>query len=122
VSGDIIDELTWRGLIAQSTDLDALRSALAANWLRRYGQNIDPEGEITVASGATELLIDAAGIRSLVDRQRLRFVLLANPVPSASNTAIVGVRAWVRGACSPVMSGHYRQGAGVRLTLYDCRP
>ena len=66
--------------------------------------------------------IDAAGIRSLVDRQRLRFVLLANPVPSASNPAIVGVRAWVRGACSPVMSGQYRQGAGVRLTLYDCRP
>ncbi|MFE3446946.1 tyrosine--tRNA ligase [Nocardia sp. NPDC059180] len=29
MSGHIIDELTWRGLIAQSTDLDALRAALA---------------------------------------------------------------------------------------------
>ncbi|WP_280235214.1 tyrosine--tRNA ligase [Nocardia cyriacigeorgica] len=28
-SSHIIDELTWRGLIAQSTDLDALRAALA---------------------------------------------------------------------------------------------
>ncbi|WP_063050433.1 tyrosine--tRNA ligase [Nocardia arthritidis] len=31
MSGDIIDELTWRGLIAQSTDLDALRAAAAGS-------------------------------------------------------------------------------------------
>ena len=66
--------------------------------------------------------IDASGIRSLVDRGSLRFVLLSDPTPSSSNMAIVGVRQWVRAACAPVMSGHYREGAAVRLTLYDCRP
>ena len=33
---DIIDDLTWRGLIAQSTDLDALRRELAAGPLTLY--------------------------------------------------------------------------------------
>ena len=36
VAEDIIDELTWRGLIAQSTDLDALRRDLAAGPLTLY--------------------------------------------------------------------------------------
>jgi aspartate/methionine/tyrosine aminotransferase len=48
-----------RNQYALSYGIPRLRSALADNWLRRHGQNIDPEGEITVASGATELLIDA---------------------------------------------------------------
>lgn len=33
---DVIDELAWRGLIAQSTDLDALRADLAAGPLSLY--------------------------------------------------------------------------------------
>ena len=33
---DIIDELSWRGLIAQSTDLDALRAAFAAGPVTYY--------------------------------------------------------------------------------------
>ncbi|MGV9821478.1 tyrosine--tRNA ligase [Nocardia xishanensis] len=41
MSGDIIDELTWRGLIAQSTDLDALRAALADGPLTLYA-GFDP--------------------------------------------------------------------------------
>lgn len=41
VSSDIIDELTWRGLIAQSTDLDALRAALADGPLTVYA-GFDP--------------------------------------------------------------------------------
>ncbi|MFE7745761.1 tyrosine--tRNA ligase [Nocardia sp. NPDC057455] len=41
MSGDIIDELTWRGLIAQSTDLDALRAAAAAGPLTLYA-GFDP--------------------------------------------------------------------------------
>ena len=65
---------------------------------------------------------DAASIRSLVDRQELRFVLLADPTPSPRNSAIVGVRDWVLASCAPVMSGHYREGVAVLLTLYDCRP
>ena len=36
VAEDIIDELTWRELIAQSTDLDALRRDLAAGPLTLY--------------------------------------------------------------------------------------
>ena len=38
---DIIDELTWRGLIAQSTDPDELRKALAAGPVTLYG-GFDP--------------------------------------------------------------------------------
>ncbi|MEU7767815.1 tyrosine--tRNA ligase [Nocardia sp. NPDC049190] len=41
MTGDIIDELTWRGLIAQSTDLDALRAAAIAGQLTLYA-GFDP--------------------------------------------------------------------------------
>ncbi|MEU0543710.1 tyrosine--tRNA ligase [Nocardia sp. NPDC005978] len=41
MTGDIIDELTWRGLIAQSTDLDALRADLAEGPLTLYA-GFDP--------------------------------------------------------------------------------
>ena len=36
-----------------------LRQAIAATWQRQYGRTVEPEAEITVASGATELLLDA---------------------------------------------------------------
>jgi tyrosyl-tRNA synthetase len=36
VSADVLDELTWRGLIAHSTDLDALRQELAAGPVSLY--------------------------------------------------------------------------------------
>src|SRR6478672_5878249 len=36
-----------------------LRRAIAADWARDWGREVDPEGEITVASGATEILADA---------------------------------------------------------------
>lgn len=36
-----------------------LRKAIAATWQSAYGRGIDPETEITVGSGATELLLDA---------------------------------------------------------------
>jgi tyrosyl-tRNA synthetase len=36
VSADVVDELSWRGLIAHSTDLDALRSQLAAAPMTLY--------------------------------------------------------------------------------------
>ncbi len=41
VSADIIDELTWRGLIAQSTDLDALRAEAAKGPITLYS-GFDP--------------------------------------------------------------------------------
>ncbi|AYF76200.1 tyrosine--tRNA ligase [Nocardia yunnanensis] len=41
MSGDIIDELTWRGLIAQSTDLDALRASAAKGPITLYA-GFDP--------------------------------------------------------------------------------
>jgi tyrosyl-tRNA synthetase len=41
VTDDIIDELTWRGLIALSTDQDELRRALAAGPVTLYG-GFDP--------------------------------------------------------------------------------
>jgi len=36
-----------------------LRRAIAAAWRRQHGRAVDPDGEITVGSGATELLLDA---------------------------------------------------------------
>ena len=41
MTDDIIDELTWRGLIALSTDQDDLRGALAAGPVTLYG-GFDP--------------------------------------------------------------------------------
>jgi aspartate/methionine/tyrosine aminotransferase len=36
-----------------------LRRAIAATWARDWGRDLDPDAEITVASGATEVLADA---------------------------------------------------------------
>lgn len=43
VTENILDELTWRGLIAQSTDLDALRKDLEAGPVTLYA-GFDPTG------------------------------------------------------------------------------
>jgi aspartate/methionine/tyrosine aminotransferase len=48
-----------RNQYAPSAGVPRLRAALAAGWQRRYGQAIDPVSEVTVACGATELLLDA---------------------------------------------------------------
>jgi aspartate/methionine/tyrosine aminotransferase len=48
-----------------SAGLARLRAGLAADWLRRHGQSVDPESEVTVAAGATELLFDA--LMGLID-------------------------------------------------------
>jgi len=42
-----------------------LRRAIAADWARTWGREIDPETEVTVASGATEVLADA--LLALID-------------------------------------------------------
>ncbi len=42
-----------------------LRRAIAADWARAWGREIDPEAEVTVASGATEVLVDA--LLALID-------------------------------------------------------
>ncbi len=63
---------------------------------------------------------DAAAIAAEVAQQRLRFVLLADIVPSAGNSAIVGVRNWVQLSCAPVLHGDFRDGSTIPLTLYDC--
>ena len=36
-----------------------LRQTIAATWARDYGRAVDPEGEVTVTSGATEAIADA---------------------------------------------------------------
>ncbi|MBF6357798.1 tyrosine--tRNA ligase [Nocardia higoensis] len=69
MSGDIIDELTWRGLIAQSTDLDALRSALAGGPLTLYA-GFDPTAASLHAGHLVPLLalkrFQRAGHRPIV--------------------------------------------------------
>ncbi|MGQ4600014.1 tyrosine--tRNA ligase [Nocardia sp. R6R-6] len=69
MSGDIIDELTWRGLIAQSTDLDALRAAAAAEPLTLYA-GFDPTAASLHAGHLVPLLalkrFQRAGHRPIV--------------------------------------------------------
>ncbi len=48
-----------RNQYAPSAGVPRLRAALAADWQQRHGQTVDPATEVTVASGATELLFDA---------------------------------------------------------------
>ncbi|MEV6138719.1 tyrosine--tRNA ligase [Nocardia sp. NPDC051990] len=69
MSGDIIDELTWRGLIAQSTDLDDLRAAAAAGPLTLYA-GFDPTAASLHAGHLVPLLalkrFQRAGHRPIV--------------------------------------------------------
>ncbi|MEV0361004.1 tyrosine--tRNA ligase [Nocardia sp. NPDC050697] len=69
MSSDIIDELTWRGLIAQSTDLDALRAALAGAPLSLYA-GFDPTAASLHAGHLVPLLtlrrFQRAGHRPIV--------------------------------------------------------
>ncbi|RJO69320.1 tyrosine--tRNA ligase [Nocardia panacis] len=69
MSGDIIDELTWRGLIAQSTDLDVLRAALTPGPLTLYA-GFDPTGPSLHAGHLVPLLalrrFQRAGHRPIV--------------------------------------------------------
>ena len=54
-----------RNQYAPSAGVPRLRRALADDRQTRHGQAVDPETEVTIASGATELLLDA--ILGLVD-------------------------------------------------------
>ncbi|MTE13778.1 tyrosine--tRNA ligase [Nocardia aurantiaca] len=69
MSGDIIDELTWRGLIAQSTDLDALRAAAAEGPITLYA-GFDPTAASLHAGHLVPLLalkrFQRAGHRPIV--------------------------------------------------------
>ncbi|WP_433561731.1 tyrosine--tRNA ligase [Nocardia sp. CA-151230] len=69
MSGDIIDELTWRGLIAQSTDLDALRAAAAKDPITLYA-GFDPTAASLHAGHLVPLLalkrFQRAGHRPIV--------------------------------------------------------
>jgi aspartate/methionine/tyrosine aminotransferase len=44
---------------APSHGLPRLRRAIAADWTARYGQDIDPDSEVTVTTGATEAIFVA---------------------------------------------------------------
>ncbi|MCX4098308.1 tyrosine--tRNA ligase [Nocardia sp. alder85J] len=69
MSVDIIDELTWRGLIAQSTDLDALRAEAAKGPITLYA-GFDPTAASLHAGHLVPLLalkrFQAAGHRPVV--------------------------------------------------------
>ncbi|MDV6012274.1 tyrosine--tRNA ligase [Haloechinothrix sp. LS1_15] len=69
MSEHIIDELSWRGLIAQSTDLDALRTELDAGPVTMYC-GFDPTAESLHAGHLVQLLtlsrLQRAGHRPVV--------------------------------------------------------
>ena len=50
---------------AHPAGVPALRHAIAADWSRRYGVDVDPDTQVTVTSGATEAIFDA--IMALLD-------------------------------------------------------
>jgi tyrosyl-tRNA synthetase len=96
VAAEILDELSWRGLIAQTTDIDALRKDLDAGPVTLYA-GFDPTGDslhvghlmplltlrrfqltghrpIVLAGGATGLIGDPSGRdteRALADRAQI---------------------------------------------------
>jgi tyrosyl-tRNA synthetase len=96
VTADILDDLAWRGLLAQSTDVEALRRDLDAGALTLYA-GVDPTGDslhagnlmplltlrrfqlaghhpIVLAGGATGLIGDPSGRdteRTLADADRV---------------------------------------------------
>ncbi|MDJ0393214.1 tyrosine--tRNA ligase [Rhodococcus sp. G-MC3] len=69
MSGNIVDELTWRGLIAQSTDLDELKKATSAGPITLYA-GFDPTGPSLHAGHLVPLLalkrFQRAGHRPIV--------------------------------------------------------
>jgi tyrosyl-tRNA synthetase len=69
VGTNILDELEWRGLIAQSTDLDALRRDLADGVLTLYA-GFDPTAPSLHAGNLMQLLtlrrFQQAGVRPIV--------------------------------------------------------
>ena len=69
VTNDILDELQWRGLIAQSTDLEALRAHLDAGTVSLYC-GFDPTGPSLHAGHLIPLLtlrrFQLAGHRPIV--------------------------------------------------------
>ncbi|WP_280347952.1 tyrosine--tRNA ligase [Nocardia neocaledoniensis] len=69
MTGDIFDELTWRGLIAQSTDLDEMRAAAATAPLTLYA-GFDPTAASLHAGHLVPLLalkrFQRAGHRPIV--------------------------------------------------------
>lgn len=69
VGTDILDELAWRGLIAQTTDLDALRRDLTSGVLTLYA-GFDPTGPSLHAGHLVPLLtlrrFQQAGARPIV--------------------------------------------------------
>ncbi|OZM76619.1 tyrosine--tRNA ligase [Pseudonocardia sp. MH-G8] len=66
---DILDELEWRGLIAQSTDLDALRRELGEGVLSMYA-GFDPTAPSLHAGNLMQLItlrrFQQAGVRPIV--------------------------------------------------------
>lgn len=69
MSGNIVDELTWRGLIAQSTDLDELKKAASGGPITLYA-GFDPTGPSLHAGHLVPLLalkrFQRAGHRPIV--------------------------------------------------------
>jgi tyrosyl-tRNA synthetase len=69
VPADILDELTWRGLIAQTTDADALRRDLAAGAVTLYS-GFDPTAQSLHAGHLVQVLtlrrFQLAGHRPIV--------------------------------------------------------
>jgi tyrosyl-tRNA synthetase len=55
VGADVLDELAWRGLISQSTDLDALRSEMAKGPITLYC-GFDPTAESLHAGNLLQLI------------------------------------------------------------------
>lgn len=105
---DIIDELQWRGLIAQTTDLDALRKALADGPITLYC-GFDP----TAGSLHVGHLIQALTLARFqrAGHRPLALVgggtgLIGDPKPSAERqmNSVETVQGWVRNLAGQLSS------------------
>src|SRR4051795_9864993 len=67
----VIDELEWRGLIAHSTDLDALRSALSAGSVSLYCGFDPPAPSLHIGN-----LVQILTVRRLQDAGHVPFALV----------------------------------------------
>ncbi|WP_019137387.1 tyrosine--tRNA ligase [Cellulomonas massiliensis] len=84
---DILDELAWRGLLAQTTDLDALRAALAAGPVALYC-GFDP----TAPSLHIGNLVQVLTVRRLQDAGHRPFALVGGATGLIGDPKMTGER------------------------------
>jgi hypothetical protein len=86
--------------------------------------NLDTGAEVIPLGGFSRQApwLSSSALSKLVTADRLRFVLLSAPDPSApANPVLDATRNWVDLHCASVLHGEFRAGSRAVQTLFDCR-